>query len=155
MSHFPSGLTLRSRWTLYFIQDCANRPGFVWYSQRRSLKVCVILSRWMIWHLEGTRARRKVSAFQIVWACACLCAMELVRFSCLHSAVAFRTSSVHFLSFFFFFKHFSWPWPPVELPHSVTPRSPSEMRLFDLTGTGLLTESRDYAVSVEHKQAEE
>lgn len=31
-------------------------------------------------------------------------------------------------------------------------RSPSETLLFDLTGTGLPTESRDYTVSVEHKQ---
>lgn len=41
---------------------------------------------------------------------------------------------------------------PVEPACHVRARSPSEMLLFDLTGTGLPTESRDYTVSVEHKQ---
>ncbi len=60
--------------------------------------------------------------------------------------VEFRTFPNHF---------FEPLWPPVEAARRVRAKSPSEMLLFDLTGTGLPTESRDYAVSVEHKQTVE
>lgn len=60
MVHFPSGLAIRSQWTLYFIQSFVQIRGLVWHSQRGSLKVCVTCSRWTIWHLEEMPARRKV-----------------------------------------------------------------------------------------------
>lgn len=77
--------------------------------------------------------------FYIVWAWTCLWAVELAGF-------LFAFCCGHTLRFGAFYKLFLNPFGPL---FTVSER---EMLLFDLTGTGLLTESRDRAVSVEHKQ---
>lgn len=96
MVHFPSGLAIRSQWTLYFIQSFVQIRGLVWHSQRGSLKVCVTRSRWTIWHLEEMPARRKVGTSWVFRARACLCVVEFWGVSCLHSSVDVWWSSAHF-----------------------------------------------------------
>lgn len=89
-------------------------------------------------------ARRKVATF---WLSELVCVVEPVGLIFLHSAVDAQLSYVHFPTSFV-----ESLWPPNEPSLRVRAGSLSETLLFDLTGTGLPTESRDYTVSVEHKQ---
>lgn len=51
----------------------------VWHSQRRSLKVCVTCSRWMIWHLEEMPTRGKVGTSRLSkLACVRMCVVGLL-----------------------------------------------------------------------------
>lgn len=73
----------------------------------------------------------------------CSCAAELV--APLHSAADTWSSSLHFPNCFLNLFN-------IQSSRRELYQSPSEMLLFDLTGTGLPTESRDSTVSEEHKQ---
>lgn len=116
--------------------------------QRRSLKVCVTCSRWMLWHLEEMPARNKVSTSRLSESARSRGLRNFSGFVFLHSAADTRWRNVHFPKQLFGAPLAS-SCPGVSL---VGARSQSETLLFDLTGTGLPTESRDYTVSVEHKQ---
>lgn len=93
----------------------------------------------MIWHLgRNANIKRKVSTsflFKFFRARCC----KTSRVSCLHSAPDTSSGSAHFYNRSLF----------VTLSGFLSER---EMLLFDSTGTGELTESRDYTVWVEHKQ---
>ena len=73
-----------------------------------------------------------------------------------HAAEGSRSRSVNFPRPVFYFVLLSFLLNLSSLPlrraRRVRARSPFEMPLFDLTGTGLPTESRDHTLSVEHKQ---
>lgn len=116
--------------------------------QRRSLKVCVTCSRWMLWHLKEMPARNKVSTSRLSESARSCGLRNFSGFVFLHSAADTRWRNVHFPK-----QLFGAPLASSCAGVSlVGARSPSETLLFDLTGTGLPTESRDYTVSVEHKQ---
>lgn len=148
MSHFlPPGFTMRRQWTLCFIQSFVQIHGLVWHSQRRSPKVWVTRSRWMIWHLEEMPARRKIGHFLGYPSLGA----HMSCGTCRASSAFCRGHTVEFCKFP---NQFSEPFqPPVEPARCVRMRRPFEMLLFDLTGTGLPTESRDYTLSGEHKQS--
>lgn len=94
ISHsLPSGLTMRSQWTLY-PKLCIDSWFGLTFSKKRSLKVCVACSRWMIWHLEEMPAGRKVGTSRVIWGCVRIRVADLAGFL----LYILRRSSVHFLA---------------------------------------------------------
>lgn len=113
-----------------------------WHSPRRSLKVCATCSRWMIWHLKEMPTRKKAGTSRFS-EFVCACVLWNLQLLCILQRTLGQVLSASRISL-----ASSWAltWGASKA------RSPSEMPLFDLTGTGLQTESRDYTLSVEHKQ---